>query len=435
MGNRRRELHKNVSFSHEPIIPQTIDMFLHEIDACGGMTPAWTQRLSSVHKAIKLYLMLDKMSRATVMASGVLKYYMFFYESLAQKPSARFQDCVFGVSLFSGSFGSGHVNMERFSNINSTQLLLDRQKTAAKLCVYDDLLIHARTSKYIPSDIPEGVSMRVAAFVGRARLLTQCCAINSTTCSCCNQRTFETMGEVPRMGHSIPSVIGADDAHYGQGSESDDEEDDEYLTFGQKHRRPSYWTLLIPGTVQTLPTTVFCSTSCALQYQSELAIAIPVDIQSIASDENTIRATGLGRIAASLRAVTSRNEKVFRALRQARSTFRKRQLTALRPETVDMLHKNITDLLHIDLGMLTAAAMIAESAVVARGRTLPGTSAAWRSDRTAWVKAVERVKGVFQAHAGRSSSRCDPRNPPVWLRKVKDDALNIFPLNAFHSEA
>lgn len=438
-----------IVFPTDVVLDSTIDIFFASIDAF-HTNPSMCGVCSRMADTIRLYGQLDRACARVLQQSVKLKYYLFFLYSLLERPHVerRFLDGTFGVTLFTGSYGEGPRDVDRFRSLSPLDVLKDRLKTAAKLATFDGIQIQTRSAHYFPSDLPEGVGKRVAAFVGRCRLLVQCVAgsansassasgggvggVGSTACvttcdGCRCGRAMLNLG-IGRVKPTMQELFGAD------ASSSDDDDDDDGASYLASWDCPtsSYWTRLCPGVLANLPRLQFCCSSCVLSYEQELAMIMPVNVASLESHEcqSSVQGkVGLGRVVAVARAAVKRNAAAVRALRQARHAIR-RSNTTLSKKTIESMHSNVEDMLAIDLGILTAAAAVAESPVTSNGRILPGTQPDWRSDLRKWTRAIEITKSHYLSNRGpeHRSKVIDERDVPTWLRKTIDSALDMFPI-------
>jgi hypothetical protein len=213
---------------------------------------------------------------------------------------------------------------------------------------------------------------------------------------------------------------------------SDEEDDDEDPSTTQT---PSYWASLSPYPIASLPRRVFCSLACSLAYDDELASAVPVRVTDAETSEHFSSASGkvgLARTLASTRAAFKRNDVASRALREASRTLRKRHSSTIKVETILKMHKNIIDVLNVDLGLLYAAASLAESPGACANRQLPATTPGWREcDLKKFGRAIERVKATYVKHwTERDGLARDERFPSKWLVKVREEAAQMFPVRS-----
>jgi len=411
-------------------------MFVRSID-CYNSKPFVVRECDLLRKSLVLYSAIDKTFRAFVKQSIRLKFYFFFYDCLIERPlvERRFLDGVFGVSLFEGSYGIGPKDPRRFEGMSSLEVIKDRIKSAKKLSTFDDVQLYTRSGHYMPDDLPQGVGIRVAVFVGRCRLITQCvakfsnekCTAKCDGCTC--RRKMLDMG-TGRVKATVHELFGANDASSSEG----EDDDDEYVAKHESWCYPaaSYWARIVPGVMTNLPRLQFCSLMCVRNYEHELSIAMPINAHVLESHEcqhSVHGKVGLARVVAVSRASIKRNAAAVRSLRQSRNELRRMRVTTLGLGVVESMHRNVEDMLNIDLALLQAAAAIAESPVTAIGRLLPGTQAEWRSDSCKWSRAIEIAKTIYVENSNGSRSRAmDERELPAWLRKVRSAALRMYPV-------
>ena len=219
---------------------------------------------------------------------------------------------------------------------------------------------------------------------------------------------------------------------FGEPATSSDEESDDEEESPPQYQAASYWATLSPKPLTTLPRRVFCSLACSLAYEQELLEAVPVRVSEAETHETFSSAAGkvgLARTLASTRAAFKRNDAASRALREAARSAKKRPFSTTPFNLVARMHSHIVDVLNIDLGMLCAAAALAESPGACQGRLLPATAPGWReSDVKKHRLAIERIKALYtKYHRSSDGLARDERFPPVWLRKVRDEAPRMFP--------
>jgi len=173
--------------------------------------------------------------------------------------------------------------------------------------------------------------------------------------------------------------------------------------------------------------------ACFQGYTEKLRFVLPISAQEVESYEATCVTAGkigLARIASACRAAFKRNTAIARTLRLAR---RSSMLTnnVVDEDLASRIHSNIVDMLNVDLGMLCAAAYIAESPSASIARVLPGTYDDWRSETRKWTRPLEIVKGLYLQHfKNRHILVYDETRLPPWLSKVREKATLMFPVQA-----
>jgi hypothetical protein len=422
------------AFQIDQLLNALVEMLIVSIDEFHESEDERDKR-DAVATAIRRLECTSKANQSTLLADGRLQFYRCFYHTLNTNNALprRFLDATFGVSLLTGSFGQGPSETQRFGVLTPKDVLQDRLNTARRLTSLDLNEVSRRSAKYLPNDLPDGVGTRVAAFVGRARFVTQIRAQDRPTwvvtcglgsCSC---RFLCSEGENV-AGPSLVDLFG----EQGVSSSEEEEEDEE-----DENEPPiaSYWSHLSPRPLTALPRRTFCSLACALKYDDEIHSAIPIRVSDAETHESFSSASGkvgLARVMASTRAAFKRNDAASRALRESMRAVRKRQAHTVKPELYNRMHQNIIDVLNVDLGILYAAASLAESPEACVNRLLPATGPGWRdADVKKFSRAIERVKSIYTQHYKTAEGLArDERYPPKWLLKVREAATGLFPARA-----
>lgn len=352
---------------------------------------------------------------------------------------SRFYDGMFSLSVLTGCAGRGpHVNPHRFDALSVKDVVQDRFKTSRKLCELDATQLESRCGKYMPTDIYR-VGLRVAAFIGRARLLAQ--RVRTTTpgalCRCefalCNRDMLDMNRRGPSSNASLDDVFGIHGSPASQHEDSfdvSDDDTDEADGHAASTSCVTYWTSVCPGVLARVPVRRFCSHSCSLRYGEELRKILPVSASDVeAHDAANIPHSKLGlpRVAAASRASFKRNMAISRTIRNA--SRRRGTHPSTEQDLARRIFSNITDMLNIDLAILYAAACIAESPAASVSRVLPGTHADWRREHRKWTRAIEVAKGIYLQHGPRHRTlACDESRIPAWLSKVQNSATTMFPV-------
>jgi hypothetical protein len=274
--------------------------------------------------------------------------------------------------------------------------------------------------KYTPSDLPPGVCDHVAAFVGRARFVTQRLAQRRPAlCVPCDRAGCDKRLLVDRSGpQHIGGAAGMDDTS----SDSDDEDEG---------GGGDYWTALTTRPLTILPRKTFCSRACACAYEVEVDEAVPIRLTSLeASYACSDGKVGLSRVAAEAHACFLRNAAAARALRAAMRGVRNRHISTIRPDVVARMHADIVHVLNIDLALVSSASVLAESRAASIGRTLPAMTAGWRADPKSWKPAIRAIQKIYARHYHDDGLATDERLPPHWLQSVCTVARSLFPTAA-----
>ena len=412
----------NVPF--EPVVQHLFDDFKHEIDKFNTRDATWTPSLALALLRLRLAC---KQSKMQVDSCVMLNHYLFYvYAFLSSSPCStpmRFNDGTFGISLLTGSYGRGPDTINALDSMPTSKLLIDRNEQALKLSNQTENSIVTLCSGYIPTDLPAGVSPRVAALVGRTRFLVQRMRMIRPAC-------FSPCG-VCKRPHVASATFVSASGH--DAVESDDEDGDE-VAEGPVASPSQYWASALPGTPTLPPSTSFCCLTCELAFKDELEEATPVSVERLAYEEDyeLRRKTALDRVLALSRHVITRNQQISRHLR---ATRRSRTTFTISEATIKRMRRDLITKLNIDTALVLAAASIATSRSLSRMRRLPG-GVQWRDHD--WTRALSIVKIIYKRARDAKTKRGklpmddiliqDQLNLPKWVNACCDAALNIFPL-------
>jgi hypothetical protein len=404
-----------------------IDCFIASIDACSSKD---TELRADMGQAL---LRLEEVSwelRRHVWGDKRLCYYRYFFHSVNRQTTIpwRFCDGTFGVPLLSGSYGTGIPSSASFATWTVTTLHDDRFKSAAKLST-DGLLekksLVKAASLYVPTDLPAGIGLRVAAFVGRMRFLSQNVALwKRELCVNCDRAGCGVPClAVNFISNNQAQIPGIDQMPADYSSDSCEECD--------SSEAGEFWKLILPKTRAVAPHRTFCSLACEKAYASELNLAVTFDVDNLDPLlHHPIGKSGLSRVAAEARSCWVRNATNARALREAKRTWTRMRFKTLGPEFIKQLQADVRDLLNIDLALVVAAAAVAESQEAAKNRKLPATCAHWRSDARAYKRAIAAIRIIYKnKFKDEDGIAFDQRNPPKWLQSVVDARHSVFPIS------
>jgi len=422
----KRASHGLINFPTYVVCDQLVQLFVAMVDKFDKREKG---QLAAVATALLRIESTNKTIRQHIQTNKRLCYYRFFFHTAVETNiPRRFLDGTFGVRLFTGGFGVGPSNPERFNPLTSIDVLHDRVATANRLSTLSIDQVLVKSAKYMSDDLPTGVGPRVAAFVGRARFITQNRAnahppwrmrCDFATCNC------EFLGAANNGSASANPALADIFGEPVTESEASDDDDDEPPVIG-------YWANACPCPLTTMPKRVFCSLACSLAYEDELVAAVPVRVSDANAYETFSSANGkvgLSRLSASTRAAFRRNDAAVRALREAMRTVKKRTVSTVSHKLVEKIHENIVDVLNVDLALLYAASALAESQEACKSRILPATAPGWREgDTRRFSRALERIKSIYlQYHRKADGIARDERFPAPWLRRVREAAEGLFP--------
>ena len=183
----------------------------------------------------------------------------------------------------------------------------------------------------------------------------------------------------------------------------------------------SYWDLAAGGPEVADEQGEFCTWSCCQQWRWQLAHALPSVVMT--ADHNC-RKGGRARVPEALRAVGKRNESASRHLRTIQKEHR--EFRAVSTGELNKLRKRRVRTLNVDLGLLYAASVVADSKSLSANKVLPGASENWRSRPAFYAKAIREVGRIYDKHhvGGNVISNMIVHEP--FLLKLKEKASIVF---------
>lgn len=193
----------------------------------------------------------------------------------------------------------------------------------------------------------------------------------------------------------------------------------------EPHESSDYWDAVAGEQLErAVPDTRrFCSRACARQHAEHLALMMPDrGIVLDADDASTKR--GRARVADAFRLALKRNETAARALRTIRGRS-PRGLAVSQSEIGKHCKRRITAL-NVDLGVLYAASILAESKTLSEGKVLPGMHMYWRDDSMTYARAVAAVKRAYSAARRDSGVVSSLLTLPKYLEAVGARATKLF---------
>jgi hypothetical protein len=325
------------------------------------------------------------------------------------------------VQIFSGVTAMNPSQDSELAKLRYRDLIADRLQTVGKLEQMSNdnprkiqLIIKNRSGLH--RGIPGPVCVLVARCramcqgvrrVKRAQLFLQCCNLNCL-------RLFYT-GELQEAWCNAA----ASSASAATTAASDDEESSS----------SQYWSKLYTcggasvTQAEKPPTKRFCSSACSLEHAAHLAAMMPTTSLTMDADDVATR-MGRARVAQSLKLALKRNEMAARSLRNARSRFRGN--LAAEAEEVRKYREMHISALNVDIGVLYASSIIAESAVLCKNKLLPGSILYWRDDPLFWAKAVAAVAKIYSSMRRKEGIVSSMLTMPRFLEVIQAKAHTLF---------
>lgn len=344
---------------------------------------------------------------------------LLFYERtrLGITSSGYFlEGCPAGLPLFSGSCNIT-VPDDQVVALRLRDVLADRMTTIGKLeKMSKDSTRQQRVFNEHPvDDLPLKTPSVVRVFVSRMRSICRGlarvkAANDMQQCQNCNCNRLFYKGQggelvAARVHPKTKTTLLPDEPN------SDDESGD-------------YWFAMDMQRDQGGPyNRRFCTSRCRHEWHQQLRECLPLG--KLDADERC-RKKGRARVNEALRQCMKRNEEASRALRGLMKETR--SFPALSEETITKQRTRRVRRLNVDLGLLYAAACLAESSQLSKNRILPGMISGWRLNRLFYAKPVRETLHLYRRLKLNDSLIIisTDTHKPTFLEKMKRGASNIF---------
>lgn len=169
----------------------------------------------------------------------------------------------------------------------------------------------------------------------------------------------------------------------------------------------------------------FCSDACAAQHAAHLLEIMPETEQKLDIDDfDARRPGGRSRVPEAFKLALQRNQIAARELRLVRQVSRPNQAVS-RLEVEAKLSRRVTAL-NVDIGVLYASALIAESVNLSRGKTLPGSFEGWRCDPVYYSRVLANVCKIYRKYRRTHGVISQLLTMPLFLQKLKEKVAYLF---------
>jgi hypothetical protein len=341
--------------------------------------------------------------------------YMLFYERvrLGVASSHFFLDGVpSGVHLFVGptSLVLSHDDIRK---LKLRDVVADRLQVVGKMeSMPPDAERKVSLTTQHTAGLPVHVPGPVRFLVARSRAIFQGLRATKTPdsfthCANCNCNRFFYHGEVAESwaNAAVSSVaLGGDEE--------------------EEHDSAEYWKTTAGSPLDVVSDVRrFCSQACARQHSHHLKILMP-DANLHLDADDYAKKPGRARVAESFKLALRRNEIAARALRTMRTTHF--PSVAVSTDELEMHRQKRIRALNIDLGVLYAASIIAESASMSNGRILPGQCMYWRDDPMYYSKALSGVSKIYGNLARKEGIVSSILTMPKYMLKIQTVAHRLF---------
>lgn len=311
-----------------------------------------------------------------------------------------------GLPVFSGQTALQLPDAD-LAKLRLRDVVADRIKTVSslELMANQSPRFESLVEEFTLEDLPDGLPNRVHIFVSRMRGICQ--GLNRVkpdghfkqckNCEC-NRRFY--------MG--APTELGVETSAAGRSADPMD----------------CYWDAAAGEPEVGHSQREFCTWSCCQQWQWQLSQALPNRAPSLMIADYQCRKEGRARVPEALRRCGKRNEAAARHLRCIEKEGR--SFPAVKNSDLRAQRRRVVRMLNVDLGMLYAASMMAESRSLASNKVLPGASEGWRSRPMFYVKAIKSVLAVYKKHHVGCNVVSNMLVHEPFLLKLKQRASAIF---------
>jgi hypothetical protein len=370
----------------ETVIQHAVQMLCDYIDD-GNVDASKANRNACVAMLNKLPITCNY-TRAV--AAGDVRYSaIMFYERtrLGAASSGHFlEGMAKGLSMFTGPTRVVLKDSD-LEKLRLKDVVADRVKTVSNLenLKNDEHRLVSLVEDYALSDIASGIPGRVHVFLARMRAICQGVrrvkpVEQTKQChnrECCRLFYCGSRNEVSAVEATAEDLFG----------ECTLQQDDDY------------WILAAGGQQQLDRQSEFCTWACYKQWQSQIQQALPDSTEAFLVADYQTRHTGRPRVSEALRLICKRNEQASRHLRIIQKD--RKVFPAVAPEELREHRQRRVRALNVDLGLVYAASLLAESKSLSTGKVLAGSAEGWRRRVLFYAKPLKDIGKIYdRVHTG-----------------------------------
>lgn len=310
-----------------------------------------------------------------------------------------------GLSLFSGPTPVV-LQPATLRHLTYREVLADRVNTIERLERLNAKDLTLLEHEHHLDDLPARLPARLHIFVSRARAVAQGLERVKPAAqfkACANRRCGRRFFTCPYVGGDTSRAAPQRAAGAAE---------------------PSYWALLSTTDKPEHPPRRFCTQGCYNEWCAQLRDAAPPDHIAFLEADRKCRTTGRARVAEALRHCVKRNEEAARRMRAIEK--QRKRFPAIAREEVALQRRARIRLLNLDLGLVYAAAIIAESRTLSTGKVLPAAVENWRSRARFYAAAVRAVEQIYDRHHRNDAIVSNTLGHWPFLAKLRDRAPTIF---------
>lgn len=320
-----------------------------------------------------------------------------------------------GLPLF-----AGHTNVNMVDNdlrkLKLRDVVVDRVKTVSSL---EELGNQSDRFKslvrdYTVNDLAAGLPGRVHIFIARMRAVCQGLhrvkpASFFRQCRNCECSRIFYCGAPTESGHAAASAaLRANSSLPSPASPS----------------APSYWDAAGGRAESGHSQSEFCTWMCCNQWKWQIKHALPSMDESELVADTDCRKRGRARVPEALRKIGKRNEKAARHLRSIEKE--RRRFPALGSNELKNQRSRLVRMLNVDIGLVYASAIVADSRSMSANIVLPAAAEGWRSRPAFYARALKEVGRLYDQHHRSDHVISNMLNRERFLEKLKQSAKSVF---------
>jgi hypothetical protein len=351
--------------------------------------------------------------------------YILFYERLRvsgvtkRPPKFFLEGLPVGVSIASGDTVKT-LSQSDVTGLNTKKMMENRSNLVGKLEMSEGgsaFKVETCRQHRLP-DVPASVPGPVQVVVSICRSVMQAMRMHRPAKNfhnCSNQ----LCGRLIYRGHSI------DLASTGLASSSSSDNSKECNVLGISNSTTnSYWSRACGNPVAVeRPQSRFCCEACFNQHENHLKEMLPDGLVELNYDDFIRAVPGRSRVRLAFQAALKRNERAARAIRTA--SKRPRNYLAVSHSEIEKHRARRICAFNVDLGILYAASVVAESSTISRNLALPGYEAEWRTDQAFYSKAIDAVLKIYSRNKN-GSIVSNMLTSPKFMENIRSKAASLF---------
>ena len=345
--------------------------------------------------------------------SQAFEYVLFYERTRRGMTGPHFLEGVpAGVQLFSGET-TIELPSTQVAQLKMCDMVADRLQTVSKLEAmrHDEPRKRELIAKHT-AGLSNQVPGAVRVFIARTRAMSQSLRRvkknrHFVQCQNCNCNRLFYVGEACEVAHhpakapAGPSSEQADGGEHAESAESAESAENAYNADEEEEEETSEWYWREAGRrekdrpYEESRARRFCSLACDREHALHMRSILPETEACMDADDHVRTGKkGRARVADAFKKALTRNGVAARELRLVK--WKDRRSLAVSNQEIRRLVEKKVWALNIDIAVLYASSLLAESAALSRGKTLPGSYEYWRCDPMVCSKALRNVRDLYK---------------------------------------